>query len=106
MTPLQIDMAIALALWLPMALWFGRLVRPHWKVIGKAAFYFAVAYGLARAFGHWSLLFILGHPVLGLLGHLAICRKHAIDWWTCEPRERYLAAQTQWAERFAERASE
>lgn len=98
MNSIAIDMTVAVALWSLMALRYGSLVRPRWKLPGKALFYLGVALALASTVGHWSLIFIVGHQLLGFVGHLAMCRKHAIDWWTCEPRDRYLALQTEWAE--------
>ena len=98
MNSITIDMAIAAALLVLMALRYGALVRPRWKLPGKVLFYLGVSLALAATVGHWSLIFIIGHQLAGFIGHLVICHKHEIHWWTCEPRDRYLALQTRWAE--------
>ncbi|HAA76423.1 TPA: hypothetical protein DCE37_15015 [Candidatus Latescibacteria bacterium] len=55
-----------------------------------------ISSGLSYAFGHYSLVFIVLHPVSGLACHIAACRKHGIDWLTCEPRELYQAFHDAW----------
>ena len=75
----------------------GKYVRPKWKIPGKFAFYVGVSFALVYAFGHWGLLFVIGHPLIGLLFHLKVCQDHDIHWLSCEPKERYLALQEKWA---------
>ena len=87
---LIIDLTIALTLWFAGFLIFGRFIAPRWKVGGKLAFYLAVSAALSFYFGHWSLLWIIGHPLLGIGGHIWWCNKHQISWLTCQPREKYL----------------
>ena len=43
-----------------------------------------------RKFYDKALIWIIGHPSLGVAGHIWWCRRHGIDWLTCEPRDRYL----------------
>jgi hypothetical protein len=69
---------------------FGRFVAPRWKIFPKFGFYFLITWILATSLGWWSLVWIIGHPVLGILAHAFWCRNHGIDWRTCEPREAYL----------------
>lgn len=87
---MMIDMAVAVVLQVGLCLLFGRFVAPRWKILGKLVFFFAIAITLSLWVGHWSLLWIIGHPALGVGGHVYWCRKHGIDWLTCEPRDRYL----------------
>jgi uncharacterized membrane protein len=92
-----IDLAVALVLWLSGFVVFGRFISPRWKIGGKLVFYLAVTALLSAWVGHWSLIWVIGHPALGVGGHIWWCRKHDINWLTCEPRDRYLAIRP-WAE--------
>lgn len=75
----------------------GKFVRPKWKIPGKLLFYTGVSWALAHWFGHWALPFLIGHPLLGLVFHIRICKKHSINWKNCEPGEKYLSLQEKWA---------
>lgn len=75
----------------------GKFVRPRWKQPGKFLFYVIVSGALVYGFKHYGLLFIVGHPLLGLIFHIKVCRKHQINWKTCEPKAQYLALQEKWA---------
>lgn len=88
---------IATVIWIAGYFHTGRFVRPKWKIPGKFVFYVGLSYALTHWFGHWSLLFIFGHPILGLVFHLKICKENNIHWITCEPREKYLELQEKWA---------
>ena len=98
---LEFDMHY-LYLLLAVLIWFlgyfhtGRFVRPKWKIPGKFIFYIAVSYGLAYWFEHWSLIFIIGHPLIGLIFHIRACRKNDINWVNCEPRDKYIELQEKW----------
>lgn len=87
---MSIDLGLALALWLAGFAVFGRFVAPRWKVAGKLIFFLAVSGAFSAWVGHWSLIFIIGHPALGVGGHIWWCRRHDIDWLRCQPRDRYL----------------
>ena len=88
---------IATVIWLLGYFHNGRFVRPKWKIPGKFIFYIGVSLALAHWFGRWALVFLIGHPLIGLLFHIRICWKYQIDWLSCEPREKYLALQEKWA---------
>ncbi len=75
----------------------GRFVRPKWKIPGKFIFYIGISWLLVHWLGHWGLVFIISHPLIGFIFHLRICRKHSIHWLTCEPQSKYLALQEKWA---------
>ena len=89
-------LALAVIIWIAGFLLFGRFIAPHWKVVGKLLVYLVVTAILSRTVGHFALIWIIGHPALGIAGHIWWCRKHGIDWLTCEPREKYLALRP-WA---------
>ncbi len=91
-----IHLALAAVLWLVGFLLFGHCIAPRWKVAGKLVFYLGVAAVLSYFFGPWALAWIVGHPLLGIGGHVWWCRRHGIDWLRCEPREKYLVLRP-WA---------
>lgn len=94
---MALDLAIALALWLLAFGLFGRFVAPRWKVGGKLVFYIGITAVLSYFLGHWSLVWVFGHPALGIGGHVWWCNKHGIHPITCEPRDRYLELRP-WAQ--------
>ena len=85
-----LDLTIGAVLQIVLFAIFGRFIAPRWKVAGKLVFFFLVAGLLSWTVGHWSLIWIVGHPLLGVGGHIWWCRKHGIDWLTCQPRDTYL----------------
>jgi len=88
---------LAVVIWLAGYLHNGKLVRPKWKIPGKFIFYVGVSVALAHWWQHYALLFVIGHPLIGLVFHTKICRAHGINWFSCEPREKYLEVQERWA---------
>ncbi|BDS10132.1 hypothetical protein [Aureispira anguillae] len=98
MDNIEIGYAIFAALiWMLGYFHAGRFVRPKWKIPGKFIFYVGVSTTLVHWFGHWGLLFIVLHPLVGLLFHCKVCKENNIDWLTCEPQEKYLELQEKWA---------
>lgn len=98
MTQLELTyMILALVIWIAGFLHSGRFVRPKWKIPGKLFFYLGLSYAMVHWFGHWALLFIIGHPLIGLIFHIMVCKKSQINWLTCEPREKYIQLQEKWA---------
>lgn len=85
-----IHMVLATTLWLCGFALFGRFIAPRWKIFGKLFFYLLVSYLLSIWLGNWALIWIVGHPLLGVAGHIWWCRQNSINWLTCQPRERYL----------------
>lgn len=88
---------LAVIIWFAGYLHNGKFVRPKWKIPGKFIFYVGVSFALTYWFTHWSLLFIIGHPLIGFIFHIKVCATHNINWKTCEPREKYLKLQEKWA---------
>ena len=88
---------------LAIVIWFigffhaGKYVRPIWKIPGKFLFYIAISYALSYWYEQWSLIFILGHPLIGLIFHINACKKNGINWINCEPKNKYLELQEKWA---------
>lgn len=91
-----IQTGLALVIWLAGYALFGRFITPRWKVGGKLIFYLAVSAALTAWVGGWALIWIVGHQGLGIGGHIWWCRKHGINWITCQPRDQYLALRP-WA---------
>ncbi|WP_347926140.1 hypothetical protein [Pontimicrobium sp. SW4] len=87
---------------LSVTIWFigffhiGKYVKPIWKRYSKFVFYFGMSILLIFWVKHYSLIFIVGHQVLGLVFHIKACKKHDIDWKTCEPKDKYLELHEQW----------
>jgi hypothetical protein len=75
----------------------GRFIRPEWKKGGKLIAYLGISGILIIWVGHYALIFIIGHQLLGGIGHLVICKKNGIDWKTCQPEEKYLELTNKWA---------
>jgi hypothetical protein len=75
----------------------GRFVRPKSKQIGKLVAYLVITFVLSQLVGHFAIIFIVGHQALGGIGHYYICKKHNIDFWTCQPEEKYIEVTERWA---------
>ena len=88
---------IAITIWVAGYFHNGRFIRPKWKIPGKFIFYVGVSFALVYWLGHWGLIFILGHPIIGLIFHIKVCKENNIDCVTCEPREKYIELQEKWA---------
>lgn len=92
-----INLVVAIIIWFAGYFHSGRFVRPKWKISGKFVFYVLGSFALTYWIGHWALIFILGHPMIGLIFHMKVCKENNINWITCEPREKYLELQEKWA---------
>ena len=75
----------------------GRFIRPKWKIPGKLIGYMMLSFIALILFGHYALIFIIGHQAIGGVGHYLICKNNNIDFWTCEPESKYLAVTEKWA---------
>jgi hypothetical protein len=95
---------LALGIWLvSYRLFGGRFVRPKWKQAGKLIAYLVISFLLLIYFDHYALIFIIGHQLLGVLGHFMICKKHGINFWTSQPEEKYLEVMERWSGKPADR---
>jgi len=90
-------LSLAIFIWVLGYLHTGKYIKPKWKIFGKLVFYLALSNLLIAWFGYYSLIFIIGHQLIGFIFHLKICKKYRIDWISCEPREKYLTLQEKWA---------
>jgi hypothetical protein len=89
---------LAIGIWFLSYNYFGgRFIRPKWKKVGKLIAYLFISSVLLISIGHYALIFLFGHQLLGGIGHLIICKKNGIDWRTCQPEEKYLALTEKWA---------
>ena len=87
----------AIIIWIAGYIHNGRFVRPKWKIPGKFIFYIGVSFLLTYWIEHYALIFILGHPLIGVLFHIKACKENNINWQTCEPKDKYLELQEKWA---------
>ncbi len=69
----------------------GRVVRPKWKLPWKIGRYLLISGVLAYFLGPWSLIYIFGDVLIGLVFHTWVCRTYDINWWTLAPEDRYVA---------------
>ncbi len=89
---------LAVIIWLLGYRYFGgRFIRPQWKKAEKFFAYIFISFVLLAIVGHYALIFIIGHQLLGGVGHFMICKKHGINWRTCQPEEKYIALTEKWA---------
>jgi hypothetical protein len=86
---LATQLTIAALLQLVLYALFGRFETSRWAALSKVGFYFLITWILATSLGWWSLVWIAGYPLLGVLAHVFWCRNNGIDWLTCEPREEF-----------------
>lgn len=93
----MIMLPAAALIWITGYFHTGKYVRPRWKIPGKFVFYMTVSVLLIFYTGYFSLIFIIGHPLIGLIFHIRACRKHKINWVNCQPVDRYIELQEKWA---------
>jgi len=68
------DLSVALILWLGSFTIFGKFIVPRWKLAG-IFFFMATSFLFSYIVSHWSLLWIIGHPLVGIGGHMWWCKK-------------------------------
>ena len=65
---------------------------PKWRRILKFAITIAITALLDVAAGRvWAWVFMVGAMATGLTVHFVLLRRHGIDPWTAEPRDKYYA---------------
>lgn len=88
---------LACILWLLVYRFFGgRFIRPKWKIPGKFISYLIFSFVLLCLIDHYALIFMIGHLSIGVIWHYKACKKHDIDFWTCEPESKYLELAEKW----------
>lgn len=96
MSPVLLDVLMALPPFLfGMALTW-RLIWPRWKLYGKSVAYVGGVAILSLLLGHWSILLGWVHQALGLGFHVWFCRKHGFTWYAVEDPIRYVALSKEW----------
>lgn len=92
---LVLTLGVAVALETVGLLLTWRLIWPAYKRVGKPVFYLGATAGLTLWWGWWALAFVVGHPLLGWIGHHRFCRRHGMNPWRVRDPERYIALQKQ-----------
>src|SRR5215510_5455938 len=65
---------------------------PKWRRVLKFALITALTGWIASAGGHaWAAGFVGAIATLGLVAHFVILRRHGIDPWTAQPKDKYYA---------------
>lgn len=90
-------MLVATIIWFIGFFHTGKFVRPRWKIPFKYLFYVFITLLLSNYFGHYAIIFVVLHPLIGLLFHISKCKQHQINWVNCQPTEKYIALQKKWA---------
>jgi len=90
MSPILVDVLLALPPLVVGLLATWRLIWPWWKIPGKALTYVLGVAALAWAFGHVAVLLGWLHQGLGLAFHVWFCRTHGFTWYAVEDPERYV----------------
>jgi hypothetical protein len=68
------------------------LYTPRKKMFAKVVFIHATTAILAFTVGRpWSLAYVIGVFLLGVVGHVALMRKYGIHPLTAEPKAKYYA---------------
>ena len=74
-------------------IYFGHFndLFPKWRRLRKITVIMVTTALLSLLVGHWSLLFIGAMALVGSGYHWWWCRKHGIDPFTAEPRDKFEA---------------
>jgi uncharacterized membrane protein YfcA len=89
-----IDVAAVTAIFAVGNILFGHFEErtAKWRRVLKLAIVTALTAVIASVGGHlWSAAFIATLAALGSSAHVIILRRHGIDIWTAEPRDKYYA---------------
>lgn len=85
-----------------------RLLPERFRVLlmAKGAFRGLATVGLTAILASFDVrlgwTYLIAHFVLGGWLHVRWCRKHGIDPWLVQPRDRYVLATASWVERMIE----
>ena len=89
-----IDVAAAASIFAVGNIVFGHFEQgtPKWRRLLKFAMVTGLTGLVASVGGHaWAAIFVGTLAGIGLTAHFVILRRHGIDPWTAEPREKYYA---------------
>jgi hypothetical protein len=89
-----IDVAAVAAVFAVGNIYFGHFEQgtAKWRRVLKLALITGLTAAVASAGGHlWAAGFVAVLAAIGLSAHFIITRRHGIDPWTAEPRDKYYA---------------
>jgi hypothetical protein len=89
-----IDVAAVASLFALGNIFFGHFEErtAKWRRVLKFGMFTVVTAWIASAGGHaWAAGFIAAAAALGLSAHFIILRRHGINPWTAEPKDKYYA---------------
>jgi hypothetical protein len=89
-----IDVAAVAAIFAVGNIVFGHFEQetPKWRRVLKFAIITSLTGLIASAGGHgWSAAFVATIATAGLTAHFVILRRHGINPWTAEPKDKYYA---------------
>ena len=89
-----IDVAVVASIFAVGNIVFGHFEygTAKWRRVLKFVLVTVITALIASTGGHaWSAAFITAIATIGLSAHFIILRKHGIDPWTAEPRDKYFA---------------
>lgn len=89
-----IDVATVMGLFAIGNIFFGHFEAhtAKWRRVLKMFLMAGLTAWIASTGGHvWSAAFIAAAAAIGLSAHFVILRRHGIDPWTAEPRDKYDA---------------
>lgn len=70
----------------------GHLQWPKWKAISKTLVYILITAIGYYFIGNLIYIYVLGHPILGLLIHIFWCKKHSLNWINTD-KKMYIESQ-------------
>lgn len=88
------DVAITATIFAAGSVVFGHFEEgtPKWRRLTKLFGLLAVTYVVARTAGDIAAVsLVTGLSAIGLTGHFVYLKRHGIDPWTAEPRDKYHA---------------
>src|SRR5580765_307445 len=89
-----IDIAVVSGLFALGNIFFGHFEQgtAKWRRVLKIFLMIGITAVIARTGGHaWTVAFVAAAATVGLSAHFIILRKHGIDPWTAETRDKYHA---------------
>jgi membrane associated rhomboid family serine protease len=89
-----IDVAAVASIFAVGNIFFGHFEygTPKWRRVLKFVILTALTAWIASTGGHaWAAAFVGAMAGLGLIAHFTYLRRHGIDPWTAEPKDKYYA---------------
>ena len=89
-----IDVAAVASIFAVGNILFGHFEQetPKWRRVSKFLIITSLTGWIGSSAGHtWAAAFIAGIATLGMTAHFVILRRHGINPWTAEPKDKYYA---------------